>query len=330
MGAVALIDIGTEFVAGAYALFSETEKPVIVYATQIPVLGLSAEAPIFALEHAISALGNRLMREGGPALWKLTGSARITAILVSIDAPWQETALRSDEVQEREPFTFTKDLVTDLFERQGKREGSKIIVNRSIVGTTLNGYEVSDPYRKKTTRASILHLTSLMEEQVFGRIDEALRRLFLGARRHYISGSSLRFQAIRVAFPHEREFAVVDAAEPKSTLLLMRNGLPAAVFEARRTNARSSEEILPLFSALRKKFPLPQTIIIAGREDALEQTELALRRLQSGEKPALVPLQKRHLGRYVDALRADLGLLLLALFYQTSQHNLEDMHTDGA
>lgn len=326
IGGVALIDIGVESIAGAYAIFSNTEKPAILYITAVPLSGLSPEAPEFAIERALEVLGERLMREGGPILSRVLGTARVSDVLVSIDAPWQETTLKSASYETREPFVFTKSLAKEALGKLGERQGNHRIVDRSIVATLLNGYEVRDPYRKKANRASILHLTSSVEERAAGRIEETLRKLFVDATVRILSGNSLRFQSLHTIFPHERELLIVDASDAKTTLMLLRNGLPSALFEAPRTG-RDGKEVKSLFEIFAKQFPLPQTIVVAGRESALEETREALRH---SPKTHLLPLQKRHISQFIDFSHADLGLLLMALFYHSRSSELEDMHTEGA
>ena len=202
---VVLIDIGTNSVAGAYARYAESETPLLLYTRRLPIEAREDEPRERAMVRALLLLGNDLIREGAPILMRATGSGRSDAILVSIDTPWQETTVRTERMERESPFIFTKSIVQTLLKNTASALPEKGIVDESIIVTVLNGYETAEPYGKKIHRASVTILTSFIDKTISESIRATLRGLYHTERIFLIAGKSLRYQAMRAAFPHEHK-----------------------------------------------------------------------------------------------------------------------------
>lgn len=202
---VVLINVSTDSVAGAYALYKESEAPTLLYTRRLPLEMREGEPREQAMVRALATLGNELIREGAPILMRSTGSGNAGTILVSVDSPWQETKVRTESFEREKPFTFTKSIVTTAIEKTSVVPSGKFLADESIIGTVLNGYETHDPYGKQVRRALVTVLTSLVQKDVSDAIVSTLRGLFHTKHILIISGGSLRYQAIRTAFPHERK-----------------------------------------------------------------------------------------------------------------------------
>jgi hypothetical protein len=202
---VVLVDIGTDSVAGAYAHYREGELPVLLYSRRLSVEVRENEPPEAAMLRALQALGEALIREGAPELARATSSGSIRAVLVSINAPWQKASVRIEHLEQEDPFIFTKSLLTKMLEKTGAITPGKMLADESVIGTILNGYETNDPYGKEAHRASVTVLTSFIDKSVADSVLSTFRGLYHTKRVLPIAGSSLRYQAIRLAFPHERK-----------------------------------------------------------------------------------------------------------------------------
>src|SRR3989344_8905766 len=173
-----LIDISAGSVAGAYAHYKDDETPSILYTRRLPIEVREGEPHKNAMLRALEILVNALIREGAPVLARATGSGRADTILVSVDAPWQETKVRTEYFERKTPFTFTKRMVATALEKTSITAEGKVLVDESIIGTILNGYETREPYGKKVHRASILILTSFIDEKTSESIAQTLGKLF--------------------------------------------------------------------------------------------------------------------------------------------------------
>ena len=212
---VVLIDVTADSVAGAYALYKENETPTLLYMRRLPLEMRKGEPREHAMVRALTILGNELIREGAPVLMRTTGNGSVETILVSVNSPWQETKVRTENFERENPFVFTKSIVATALEKTSDVPSGKFLADESIISTVLNGYETHDPYGKHIRRASVTVLSSFIEKDVSDAIVSTLRGLFHTKHILIIAGGSLRYQAIRTAFPHERK---PDAASLKQAI----------------------------------------------------------------------------------------------------------------
>jgi len=326
---VVLIDISADSIAGAYAHYREGEVPSLLYTRRLPIEIRKDEQHELAMLRALEILGNTLIKEGAPVLARATGSGRADVILVSVDAPWQETKVRTEYFERKTPFTFTKRMVATALEKTSRTEPNKILADESIIGTILNGYETREPYGKKVHRASVLVLASFIDKKISESIVTALRGFFHTKDILSMAGSSLRYQAMRTAFPHERDALILDAVGPLISIALVRKDLLAAVVEASDASDADAEEwvkkVIIELTELAKENPLPRTIFLLAQEQDSSSLEQALNSAElaglwlSDNPPKVVPVRAGHISgsiRQVTTASPDLALLLMALYWQ--------------
>lgn len=328
---VALVDIGADSVAGAYARYTPGELPALLYTRRLPIEAREGEQKERAMFRALGVLGKALIREGAPALARAVGTGKVGEILVSFDAPWQTTSVRTEHLEQETPFVFTRGLVDALLEKTGTQKAQgDLLADESIIGTILNGYETRAPYGKKAHRADVIVLTSNIDESVAQRVIAALRGMYHTRHITPIAAGSLRYQAMRKAFPHERDALILDALGPLTSIALVRRNLLVALAEvsgAHTDNPRASnsraEQIANELAELAKRYPLPRTIFLLAREsDAvfLRKDLVAAnfgRLWLSNSPPQIVlvlPSAVIPLVRQVSAASPDLPLLLMALY----------------
>lgn len=322
-----LIDISADSVAGAYAHYKDGELPTLLYTRRFPIEIRKDEPHERAMLRALEILGTTLIREGVPVLTRVIGHGNADSILVSIDAPWQQTSIRNERFERKSPFVFTKSMVNTALEKTSVAAPGKFLADESIIGTILNGYEMRDPYGKKVHRAEIIVLASFIDEQVAINIATLLQKIYHTPRMRLIAGSSLRYQAMLKVFPHERDALIFDAAESLTSIALIRKGLMIDVVEVpgRYTHESWVENIGSQLGELAQHYPLPRTIFLLAREsettslrDRLDGANLGKFWL-SNNSPKIVAVLASHLAaliRQVAAAPPDLQLLLMALFEQ--------------
>lgn len=255
MRSAVLIDISPQAAAGACVHYQEGALPTLVYAKRVAAEPRSGEGPERAVERALETLAALLVAEGGPALLRATGSGTAHGIVVSIDAPWQSAALSTEELSRDRPFLFTREL---LLERLAARPAfaGMALVDESLVGATLNGYEVPAPFGKQASQATALVLISLIPRNVAEMLARVLRRAYHTKEIFLIAGTSMRYQAVRLAFPIERDCLVVDSSSNDTTVALVRHGLLAAF---------SSGALGATLAAAAQRYPLPPLVFLVAR-----------------------------------------------------------------
>lgn len=326
---VVLIDVSAGSVAGAYARYSENETPSLLYTHRVPLEVREDEPQERALERALEILGSSLITEGAPILARHSGSGSADIILVSIDAPWKETKIRKEHFERTEPFIFTEKMVTTALEKTSVVPPGKILTDESVIGASLNGYHVSEPYGKKAHRASVTVFTSFIDANVSKSIETTIRRLFHTTHIHAISGTSLRYQAIRAAFPYEGNALIVDAVGPLVSIELVRNNTLVAVEEESDESIKGApniwiKKITDEFVKLAERYPLPRTIFLLAQEPGISSLEQELNSATLGglwlsdNPPKIVPVLASHIVgsvKQVATTPPDLPLLLMALYW---------------
>lgn len=322
---VALIDLTPVSVAGAFAHYKEGSTPLLLYTRRLPVTRHRDEAPEDAMLRALTVLGEALVREGGPVALRATGSGSPAEVLVSIDAPWQEVSVRTERIERDRPFTFTDSLVRTVLDRTRTEIVGKKLSNESIIGTTLNGYETRKPYGKKAQRATLIILTSYIDEAVVDTITEQIQGFFHVRNVRSVAACSLRSEAIRGAFPHESDALMLDISSVAISVALIRGGFLAAVTTLARNPHQAAwvPDVLAQFAEFAKQFPLPRTIFLVAPEETVGALKSALSAAAlsafwlSDNPPAIISVLPGHVSGLIHVAAAavpDLSLMLMALY----------------
>jgi len=326
---VALIDIGARRVAGAYVHYEGSETPVVVYTKVVAMSIQTGEEHSVTMLRTLDELCALMVSEGVPALTRAIGRHAVDAVLVSIDAPWQETAVHHEKVLKDKDFIFTKQMVAEAVAKVSPPSPGKIYSDASVIGTKLNGYEVWHSFGKRAHRATTIILTSLIDEQVSNAVRAAVQKLSHTKRVAIIAGASLRYQALRVAFAHEHDALILDATGPLPEVALVRKGFLVALAETPESlesvDGVTSEDFMRCFAEVATRYPLPRTIFLLARFDQMDEMKRTLDGVKfnalwlSDNPPRVIPLLTSHMTGLVKQMTTnppDLPLLLMALYYR--------------
>lgn len=328
---VALLDVCAESVGGAYVLFIEGQVPQIVYATRIAIEAHDGEALETAMERTLAQLGEQLIREGAPVLLRVGGSGRADVVLASVSSPWQSVTVRTEHIEDnKKAFTFTRALVEKTLANAAKPPAGSVLADEMAMGTILNGYETHEPYGKRVNRASIIVLSAFVTERAGRAIAGVLRTLFHTKDIILSAGAALHAQALRDAFPHERDALMLDATGTDLVISLVRHGFLVATLEVHTpTEEAWTDELFAALHVLAKRYPLPHAIFLISSETVREKLMAALAAAPLGalwlsdEPPTVMAVQPAHLAgllKYANEGAPDLHLMLLALY---ARHSLE-------
>lgn len=323
---IALIDFGADSIGGAYALSAPGEPPVLLYSRRLPVEARRGEPLERAALRALTVLLDALLREGAPVLVRAVGSGNVGEILVSFDSPWQTTAARVEHLEQDEPFVFTRALADALLEKTRDKTLAGPFVEERVVSVMLNGYETREPYGKRARRAKIIALSSAINTSVAEEVISMLRGMYHTKHVAPVAAASLRYEAARLAFPHERDALIIDAMGRAPSAALVRRDMLAAFAEAvqvARGGSAYARRVGGTLAALAAQYPLPRTIFLLAREPDAEalRAELDPAKLGklwlSNDPPKLVSVGPGALGalmRHSSASAPDLMLALMALY----------------
>lgn len=237
---VALIDIGSASVGGAYAHYEEGESPVIYYTARVDVETREGETVKDGMLRSLAFLERLLIEEGAPALRRETGSAVIEKVLVSVAAPWQSTAVTTTNLQQQNPFTFTRAHLSEAVKKAAQPTKDRISSGHTVVATILNGYETPNPFGKRVTRAELVVLSSTIEKEPAHAIEASLRRAFHTNEIELTAFAPVAYTVFRDLYPHQKDFAVVDVSGTGTDAAFVKRGLLVEV----RSVAYGTQDLL--------------------------------------------------------------------------------------
>jgi len=223
---VALIDIGSASVGGAYAQYKDGEQPVIYYTARVAVEPRGGESITDSMLRSLSFLDRLMVEEGAPALRRETGSGHVEEVIVSVAAPWQETVITTTRIEEKHPFTFTHHHL-ELAGKGAPVGKDKVRSGRTVIASILNGYETSNPFGKRATRADLIVLTSTIDKAALRLITSALRRTFHTSAVTVTAFAPVSYTVFRDLYPHQKDFIVLDVSGTGSDIAFVKRGLLA-------------------------------------------------------------------------------------------------------
>jgi hypothetical protein len=183
---VAIFDIGSGSVGGALVRIPSDSKslPTIIKSTRTDIVNRKEIDFNLFLKDMILALGftSRALYQS-----KLGAPEEIFCVLAS---PWYLSETRLIRMSKEHSFTFTKNIVDDLLNKEieslnlnyknkyGDVESTPELIEHTIVGVSLNGYHVDDPLGKKTNSIEMNMIISLSPKLCLDKIREAIAKTF--------------------------------------------------------------------------------------------------------------------------------------------------------
>jgi hypothetical protein len=346
---VALIDVQAGSVGGGYLAHPAGMLPTLAYSTRVPVEPREHESVPDAVIRSVATLIEQMKTDGVTALARLTGSGRTARTVISIGSPWQESKVRIERLQQSQPFTFTRSLMSSIVGKTAEVSPDRIGCGESVVATILNGYETSQPFGKRAQLADIVVLSSTIERAFVDRLMVPLRDHSGLHDEKFTASAPLIYQVFRHLFPHEKRFLVVAVSRDATDIMMIRNGLLSSIIRAPhgvgtfpRADATKSEDrtdtgaamlawradwvgnVRDAFLALCRDAALPRALFLIAEDEyrshiASALDVPALRSLWlSDESLSVIPVEPAHFTREVsigESAKSDMFLMMLALFH---------------
>ncbi|MES2668396.1 MAG: hypothetical protein V4644_01745, partial [Patescibacteria group bacterium] len=225
---VALIDISSASVGGAYAHIEPGKLPVIYYAARVEIVRRDEETLTESMLRSLAFLGELMNAEGAPQLRRETGSGSVSEVIATISAPWQESAVTTTRIEEERPFTFTHAHLTAAAGKDTLGE-DRISSGQTVIATILNGYRVEHPVGKRASRAETVMLTSNLDRQAAHAVRAALRKTFHSSHIRVEALAPVVYASFRTLYPHQEDFIVLEVSGAATCMLLVKRGLLAGI-----------------------------------------------------------------------------------------------------
>lgn len=191
---------------------------------------------IRALRHALFSAALQFSQEGLKALRAYDAHGSIEKLTLICGAPWASTVTRFIHVEDKEPFTITKEKMGSLIAEAERRDetemsGSELlkelnvrVVERAVINTTVNGYPVDDPLGKRGTELSLAHISGLVPQAIVDAAEEIQDKILPHASRIVHTFALVLYCVVRDFYPEVRNALIIDISGEATEIAVMQEG----------------------------------------------------------------------------------------------------------
>src|SRR5262249_1914722 len=135
---------------------------------------------------------------------------------------------RVEVIADEKSFVFSAGDFDTARKRAPLQEGM-VQTEDTVAATLLNGYEVSNPVGRKSTKAEIILLSSSVLKEVYDLIKRELAGFSHQRDIRFFSFPSVIYTALRTAFPYEKDYIALRVGGQATELVHVARGYPVAV-----------------------------------------------------------------------------------------------------
>ncbi|MBA3550778.1 hypothetical protein H0W32_01045 [Patescibacteria group bacterium] len=239
---VAIFDIGNGSIGGAFVQFSEHGVPTILYAHREPIAYQQHTTSKQLLKNMIKLLDSvagNLHKTGLLHIRQRFHVHNIKRCFCVFSSPWYISHTRNMKISEEKPFVVTRKYIDDLIRKEeddfiktlkeGKYEqmfGSDTrLLEKKIIHTKLNGYEVDHPLNKKAKELEITFFSSFVAHEIIMSVEDALLKHFHFKSVDFHSYALASWSAVRDMYPTTTDFLFIDITGEVTDIMLTQAGI---------------------------------------------------------------------------------------------------------
>lgn len=303
-----LVDIGSASVGAALVTMEKGRAPHIVASIRENISFqevLSSARFLLAMNQALDKVLKTLEEKV-----KTTGAP--SHVFCTLSSPWFILKTRNLHIARKEEFVVTERALEEFIDEDIERLKEELketlppqdvrIIEKTIIHIKLNGYEIKNPYKQKTSQMEMSATIGVSSGRVIQSIERKINNFFHTKSVHFGAFPVAAFNTIRDIFPTEKNFLFLDITGEATDVSRVENDLLVRTvsfprgknFFIREISARLRtvhEEATTLFSMfLRDELEATQRsqvtdIVTQVEEEWLSRFEKAIMTLSEGEAP---------------------------------------------
>lgn len=232
-----LIDIGSASVGAALVVIEKGKPPHIIANVREDISFqeiLSSARFLFSMNHALDKVLRTLQVE----IKELNSRgivASISHVFCTLSSPWFVLKTRNLNITRQKEFEVTAHTLEEFINeditllKEDLKETLPLkdirIIEKKILHIKLNGYEIVNPYKQKTSQIEISTVVGVSSEKVTNSIDQKINRFLHAGPVHFGAFPVVAFSAIRDIFPTEKNFLFLDITGEATDVSLVENDL---------------------------------------------------------------------------------------------------------
>lgn len=226
-----LIDVGSASVGAALVSIKEDNVPHILMSSREDILFHEKLSPASFLR----SMGQALDRVLKTAQSKSKDMGAPKHIFCSLSSPWFMLKSRHVDISQKEPFEVTPETLNKILGDEVellKKELQDMlplddmkIMEKNIIQTKLNGYEIKNPYGQKASHVKLAMTVGISSKQIAERVERSARNFFHAKLVHFGAFPVAALSAIRDIFPTHKSFLFLDITGEATDVSLVNNDL---------------------------------------------------------------------------------------------------------
>ncbi len=239
---VAIFDIGNGSIGGALVRFSEHGVPTILYSHREPIAYLPHATSKRLLDEMIKLLDSVAANIHKTGLLHIKHRFHVHSVkraFCVFSSPWYISDTRTTKISEEKSFVVSRKYIDDLIRKEedefiktlkdGKYEkmfGSDTrLLEKKIIHTKLNGYEVDHPINKKAKELDITFFSSFIAHDITKAVEDTLLKHFHFRSIHFHSYALASWSAMRDMYPTIHNFLFIDITGEVTDVMLTQRGI---------------------------------------------------------------------------------------------------------
>jgi len=231
---IAVFDIGSASVGGAFVLLETGKPPQVVFTTRIAIpfqKELNFQRFFMAMQKTLEDVFIAMKKAGG--------EVAIDHAFCVLASPWYASQTRLVRYRpEKVPFVVSEKLVQELIEREvAAFRNSRLFASSRIdnalpeimesknIQMKLNGYETKKPYGQRADELRIALYLSMIPPNILSSIEDAIVKFWNTRHVHLNSFSYIAYDIIRDLFPLESTFLFLDISGELTDVSLVKDGV---------------------------------------------------------------------------------------------------------
>ncbi|MFA5997130.1 MAG: hypothetical protein WC791_01420 [Candidatus Paceibacterota bacterium] len=226
-----LIDVGSSSVGAALVKMGKGSVPQVLASVREDISFqevLSSSRFLFAMNRSLDTALKNIQSKG-------LVRGKLSNVFCTLSSPWfilktrnmQISRLQEFEVNEHTLEEFIDEDVTLLKEelKQTLPPRDVRVIEKKIIQMKLNGYEIKNPYKQRTTRMEMSTTVCISSNKVIQGIERKIHKYFHIAPIHFGAFPVAAFSVVRDMFPVDKNFLFLDITGESTDISRIENDI---------------------------------------------------------------------------------------------------------
>lgn len=225
-----VLDIRGDSVGGALISFTDT-VPLVLYSVRANMTADSGQSPetlVPAMLTSLTYVLSQLTSEGIAQVSNAYGGATIKHITITFNAPWYTAKVKDVVLKKDKPFTLHQKafdaLVAKQLETEKEQSVGHTMIEHDVTHVVINGYELKDPFNKKTNEMLLAFYASFITTDTLTKINDAVTKIIHHAPITYRTAPIMLFTTLRDMFWNIDRFTVFDIGGSITEISIVEGG----------------------------------------------------------------------------------------------------------